>query len=241
MRIKNTPWEKRNLNVVGCEFYVDRNERWESIRKEIVFDPAEYKVIHIETGNVDSLLGAQKDGFVFVEMNMQLSGDLFNLTIPKTFKRFIPHISYLFADKLEINSILSIIEAGEMFITDKISMDPYFGPKVAGKRYSLWSRDVIKNGAKMMLAKYKDSIVGFDILAEHNSDVIEAFLGGVLPSYMNKSFGFMPLYLAIEAAKKLGYKKMITGISSNNLPILKLHEIFGFKIISTSYILIKHS
>lgn len=240
MKIKEAPWEQRNLNVVGCEFYVDRNESWDSIRESILCHPAEYKVLHIESGNTDALTGAQRDGFAFVEMNIQLRAELSVLTVPKIFDRFIPHISYTFADEKQVEEVLSIVETGTMFTTDKVSVDPYFGSQMAGRRYSLWSMDVIQSGAKMMLAKYKGMTVGFDILVNHGEDIVEAFLGGVLPEFANKGFGFAPLYLAIEASQKLGYKKMITGVSSNNLPILKIHEMFGFKTVDTSYALIKH-
>lgn len=240
MRIKEAPWEQRNLNVIGCEFYVERDESWNSVRESVLCHPAEYKVIHIESGNTYALTGAQSDGFVFVEMNIQLRAELSDITIPKIFERFIPHISYEFADKQKIEEILSVVESGTMFTTDKVSVDPYFGPKMAGRRYSLWSMDVIKSGAKMLLAKYKGTIVGFDILVEHEKNIVEAFLGGVLPEFANRGFGFLPVYLISKAAKELGYKRIITGVSSNNLPILKIHEMFGFMIADTSYALIKH-
>lgn len=240
MRIKETPWERRNLNVIGCEFYADRNESWDSIKESILCHPAEYKVLHIESGNTDALIGAQRDGFIFVEMNIQLRAELSDLTVPKIFDRFIPHISYEFANEKQVYEVLSIVETGAMFTTDKVSVDPYFGPQMAGKRYSFWSMDVIRDGAKMLLAKYKGNVVGFNILVEHEKNIVETFLGGVLPKYANKGFGFAPLYLAIEASEKFGYKKIVTGVSSNNLPVLKIHEMFGFKTSNTSYALIKH-
>jgi len=49
------------------------------------------------------------------------------------------------------------------------------------------------------------------------------------------------IYLISKYAKEKGYKRIITGVSSNNIQILKLHELLGYSISEMTYCLIKHN
>ena len=88
--------------------------------------------------------------------------------------------------------------------------------------------------------KYKDKIAAFDVCIDKTGGVAEAFLGGTLPEFNNSGLGFLAIYFITKYAKEKGFKKIITGVSSNNVPILKLHEMFNYHVESMSYCMIKH-
>ncbi|MCR5518548.1 MAG: GNAT family N-acetyltransferase [Lachnospiraceae bacterium] len=241
MIVKQTPWEKRNLGVeTSVEFYIDPSDTWNEISSELQKHQEIYQVMHIASGNTDVLMKATTYGFLPIEMNIQLCKKLDDIELPRIYKRFEPFISYSIADEKENDFILQAISEGSIFSTDKVALDPYFGCEYAGKRYAYWTKDVLDQGAVLLCMKYKNQIVAFDVFIEKSENVAEAFLGGTIPEFSNSGLGFLAIYCITQFAKERGFKKLITGVSSNNVPILKLHEMFNYTVESMSYCLIKH-
>lgn len=241
MIIKNTPWEKRNLGVESSiEYYVNEGDTWNEIVDDIKQHDEEYQVMHIASGNTDVLLNAVGMGFFLIEMNIQLAVDVNKVVFPEIYRRFENKVTCELSTEEEKGKILSAIEKGNMFSTDKVARDPYFGVDYAGRRYAYWTKDKVNQGAYILSMKYKEKLVAFDVLFDAGNGIGEAFLGGVLPEYRNSGLGFIGVYHVAKYAQKLGYKKIITGVSSNNLSILKLHELFGYTVESASYCMIKH-
>lgn len=241
MNVKQTPWEKRNLGVESSvEFYIEQNDAWDNISKELQLHSESYQVMHIASGNTEVLLNAGSNGFLPVEMNIQLSRKLDEVELPKIYKRFEPAISCSLANESEKKFILDTIAEGTIFSTDKVARDPFFGEKYAGQRYAFWTQDVIDQGADLLCMKYKDKIAAFDVCIDKTGGVAEAFLGGTIPEFRNSGLGFLAIYFITKYAKEKGFKKIITGVSSNNAPILKLHEMFNYSVDSMSYCMIKH-
>lgn len=239
MQVKKTPWETRNLGVKSSiEYYVGINDLVKD-SKEIWNSEYEYQVLHIDSGNVEMLLEAQNKGFRVIEMNIQLRKSLDIVFLPDVFRRYEQVLSYRLANKNEIEDILDIVRVGEMFITDKVALDPLFGKKKSGERYAFWSEDILESGAVTVLTLYKEQPIGFEIYTEEGG-ICTNFIGGVFPEYANKGLGFAPLFTELLSQKARGNKAVITGVSSNNLPVLRLHEMLGFKIDNMSYSLVKH-
>ncbi len=240
MITKQAPWEKRNLNVECWEFYLDIHDTKDAFF-EIEKCAAEYQVMHIDCGNTEVLFEAQKRGFVMVETNIRLGVSAKDFQLPSIYRRYEPSFSYKLANAEEQCGILHYIGSGEIFTTDKIARDPYFGTKKAGERYALWTKDLLQTkNAKMILPRYKDKVVGFAVQYPETETTTNMFLGGVLPEYAKSGLGFMALYANTIFAISSGASKMVTGVSSNNLPILRLHELFGYKVTNLSYTLFKH-
>lgn len=240
MIIKKTPWEKRNLGVdSSIEFYIGQNDTFEDI--EVIRDHSElYQVAHIAPGNIEALLFLQSVNFVVLEMNIQLKRSLSVIELPRIYKRYEKVLSHRYAEKSEINQIIEIVKSRHMFRTDKIALDPFFGEEYAGKRYALWSGDILSNGGVVVLSLYKNTPIGFEIYTEKDKKCTN-FIGGVFPEFESKGLGFAPLYSELLDQQNRGNKSVTTGVSSNNLPVLKLHEMLGYKVESMSYVLVKHT
>lgn len=236
-----TPWEKRNLGVESSiEFYVDQNDAWEDIVGELQRHRELYQVMHIASGNTDVLWNAGKIGFLPVEMNIQLSKRLDEVTLPRLYRRFEPNISCEAASEEEKRWLLDVIAEGSIFSTDKVARDPHFGCRCAGQRYAHWTREVLDRGAELLCMKYKGRIAAFDVLIDKGNGVADAFLGGTVPEFSAGGLGFLSVYFITKTAMERGFRKITTGVSSNNAPILKLHEMFGYGVESMSYCMIKH-
>ncbi|MDO5131354.1 MAG: hypothetical protein Q4D81_00035 [Eubacteriales bacterium] len=239
MKIKETPWEYRNLGVISSiEYYVSAADRLEDL--DVVWNSEYvYQVLHIASANASALIKAQENGFRLIEMNIQLKRSLDTIALPAVFKRYEKVLGHRYADKQEIQTIIDIVRQGDMFVTDKVALDPYFGKKQSGARYAHWSGDILNNGGITVLSTYKNKPIGFEIFTEEKG-VCTNFIGGVFPDYMNKGLGFAPLYVELLEQKNRGNKSVVTGVSSNNIPVLKLHELLGFKVEAMSYSLVKH-
>jgi hypothetical protein len=240
MKLLHAEWEKRNLGVDCTEVYFEDSDVVNSIYEAMPQIVSEYQVMHIPSGKAKLLLDAQKNGFQLIEMNIHLTKKIDNEQLPLIYKRYEESITVKEASENEICMALDEIKVGNIFLTDKVAKDPFFSTVDAGKRYAFWSRDIIDEGSHMYLAQYKGENVGFCLNIKKNNTTFDAFLGGTFSSYHNKGLGFLPLYANLYSIMLQGGKRVVTGVSSNNVPILKLHLLFGFRISSMSYILIKH-
>lgn len=240
MQIIHAYWEKRNIGVDCQELNIDAGDSVAQIGAALGELKAEYQVARVPAGMTDALFYLQDNGFRVVEMNIQFEKKLIEKPVlPEQYRRFEKHIAYHPADKEEIENTLKIIETGNIFITDKVACDPFFSPKHAGRRYALWAKDLIDRGSRLYICTYKGETVGFN-MNTNKGEYFDAFLGGMLPEAKKSGLGFLPLFANLSTIYEQGGRWMKTGVSSNNMPIIKLHEAFGCSISGMSYILIKH-
>lgn len=246
MKLIKAIWEKKNLGIDCVEINCDRDDSVELLIKTIEEEKTQYQVLRIPSGCTELLLSAQSKEFKYIETNISLSKKISDSTkdklLPKIYIRYKPNISIKEANEKEVEHVLQKIRNERIFDTDKIARDTYFSKSkdLTAIRYSNWSKNVIDKGAKMFLDYYKDEMIGFSINYNKGKFIYDAFLGGVFEEYTNKGLGFLPLYGNLVSSKMQNAKELITGVSSNNLPMLRLHMLFGFEIKKMTYILVKH-
>ncbi len=183
MIIKETPWERRNLGVESSvEYYVDNSE-YEEL--EAIWDSEyDYQVLHIASGNTKALLTAQDRGFRLIELNVRLQKSLEEVKLSHFFQRYEKVIDYRPATEDDIEQVLKVIRSGEMFLTDKIAMDPFFGAKHSGERYYQSTQEFLEKGAITVMCTYKSSIIGFEIYHENHENLeCVNFIGGLFSAY----------------------------------------------------------
>ena len=240
MKVIDAFWEKRNLGVDAISFQIDKEDSLDEIVRLINDDKREYQTAIIDPTRSDVLLELQNHGFKFMECTLSLSATADKVVIPETLKRFQSHMEYRPASENEIEMIKGIIKDGDVFKTDKISLDPFFGIKKAGIRYSFWIDDLLKTGNTLFVITYKDEVIGFEV-AKLSGDTVEAYLGGMLPSKIGRMLGAAMYVPSTTYWKEHGAKILTAVVSSNNPPILKIHESFGLIITDWKYVLIRHS
>lgn len=240
MKTVNAIWEKRNLGVNCTEFVIENETLCEEDKKRIIDSNCDYEVAKVAANNVEAVLFLQSRGFTFIESNIQLEKVLESQpTIPAIFSRYEQMLTIKPADENETKTILNQIKKGEVFTTDKIAVDPRFGPKFSGNRYFNWSTDLLNNGCVLNAIYYRNSLIGFSICVEKEG-FFDAFLGGLCDKkYIG--FGFAPIFSNLLFCYNNGGRIIRTGVSSNNLPILKLHILYGFTITSINYVFVRHN
>lgn len=239
MRIIDATWERRNLGVETVNFIIEATDELESLREAVAICKAPYQTLSIPSGKVDVLLHAAELGFQMIELNISLENKMQNIQLPGIFNRYAPYLDYHEATTAEQNFILDKVNEGNIFVTDKIALDPIWGKEKAGYRYRCWSEQVISEGASVVVTTYKGKNAGFEIyIADKEKQIATNIIGGAFPEF--PGLGFAPLYTELLHQKQNKIKKVHTAVSSNNLPVLKLHELLGFSVSNTTYILIKH-
>ena len=178
-------------------------------------------------------------GFKFIECTISLFAPSEKMGVPNNLKRFQNRMGYRPASEEEIAKIKEAIATGEVFKTDKISLDPFFGPKKSGIRYSYWIDDLLKTGNTLFVMTYENDIVAFEI-AGLSGDTVKYHLGGMLPPKAGRMLGAAISLPGTIYWKEHGAKRFSTEVSSNNPSILKIHESFGFEVTGCRYVLIKH-
>ena len=147
MNIKETPWELRNLGVESSiEFYFEVNDSVNELSTDVLKNSDYvYQVAHIPVGNINLVNKLLEHGFTFAETKIELTADLRNLELPKTFERFSKGLSYHKASEDEVERINAAMIGG-VFSTDKVALDPYFSVSIAGQRYVYWTEDIVRAG-----------------------------------------------------------------------------------------------
>lgn len=239
MVVKEAPYEKRNLGVAAVIFTVVPTDTAADILPAVSACDAEYQELHIPAGNFAALCTAQQAGFQFIETAIRLQLDLKDLALPRVLQRFEPYLSAVEADECTFAQILQRVEQGDMFLTDKIALNPRFGKAASGRRYRYWLQDARAQGASCLLVRYKGESIGFGAGQRIAPTVMDAFLAGIFPEFSRTGLGFAAAYSTLRVWQGEGITRSVASVSSNNVPVLKVNEMLGYKVSGLEYIYIR--
>ena len=239
MKTVKAHWEKRNINKNCLEITVEEKDINEDVLKKLKPLKADYKVIKIPTNNVSLLFALQKEGFFFIELvtTCLYSGELPKLN--EIQKKILSNLKYKKMLPLDIKYLDNELDKN-LFLTDRVSLDPEFSKSIGNKRYKEWIKDEIKKNSILYKLIYKKNDCGFFMIKKIDKKNFSAPLGGIYQKYQNSGFGFFLNYFEIMEAQKLGGVNTLTAFSSNNLGASSIHYSLGYKIHDQKYILVKH-
>lgn len=241
MKEINAVWEKRNLGVSCTELEFTRGDTVDCVPELSRAQTSEYLVAKVPVGMSELGYALQAEGFAYAETNFRLTKTLSALPeLPELYRRYAPRISYHPANPSGQMRILDKIAGGGIFTTDKVACDPFFSPALSGRRYALWTKDLLEQGiGRAFLLCYREQEVGFCVNVRKDG-FYDAFLGGLFPEAQDTGLGFATIYANLHSIYLAGGRKVVTGVSSNNPSILRLHMLYGFTIGEMAAIYIKH-
>ena len=235
-------WEKRNLGEKVVEFVVEDSDYYDNLIFEDKIEDYDYQVVKVPVNKIDFNLGLSKLGFSLMELQMDMSVN------PKHFNYELKQIKWISSfvrltevhNQSELDEILERIKP-QMFNTDRISLDPYYGMEKGCSRYKHWVQDEFdKQTAGFIKIEYNDIHIGF-VMYKIGSE-IRGLLGGIYHNYQNMGLGILtpctlPLFVKM---KQLPVNKIVGNISSNNRPVWELYEALGYKVTNPHYVFIRH-
>ena len=243
MNIVNCIWEKINLGEDACEVSVDVNESFNEQAFAELDNKYTYQVVKVPAGNVAFSLDIQKYGFQLIEtqLNWMTRMKDFNYN-HSLLERFNTILSFEdITTEKELECLIDSID-DNMFSTDRVACDPYYGFSIGRKRYVNWIKSAFANHTSTIAYICIEGIkVGF-IMFRNNKNRVNGELGGIFKKYQDLGFGILtsssiPLYVL---SHKMSIKMYETATSSNNPSNTKIYSTLGFQIKSMHYVFVKH-
>ena len=243
MKIVDATWEKRNLDIRAVEVHLAENEvddfllMSSSLEREY-----DYLLLKIPVGDIGLLIALQENGFFFAETIIKCQARVDSLRIKPIYTRVLNFTSAELASKEEQDLIKTNIKK-EMFVTDRISLDPRFGANSGANRYVGMLEDEQRAGGKLFVLKFRDECAGFFTLKKKpdTKNVYVAALGGIFPEFQNIGLGAIMNILELNSVANMGGQIVETAFSTNNRAAMATHLELGYNLISQEYVLVKHA
>ena len=243
MRIVEAFWEERNLGVTCYEVTVEKGDSLQQISNELSrLAFVQYIVVKVDTPNVEAHLLLAELGYTFMEASINMFLDVRNYRLSSLEQRLNAHIRWHSLTSKEGLVRFNLELDKGIFNTDRIYLDPEFAKTQASHRYKCWIKDEMERGSELFEITYKEQAIGFFIQKQLDEKTYYPFLAGLYHDNQEKiGLGFSVLAKPIENTIERGGRYISTYVSSNNLPIVKLHTQIGFLPNKIYNVFVKHN
>lgn len=243
MKITDCVWELANIGKKTAEISVDKNDILDETLLKDLDSQYEYQVMKVTSGNIAAIMLLEENGFRFVETQIAIELKYSDFDWSDSLIKFIEP-DLVFVDVVTKNDFDSIFDqmTPDMFISDRVALDPYFGLDYSYKRYCNWMRTSFENKtASFFQMKYKDEFIGFSMFRIIGT-VWHGDLGGVYPN-SGKGLGLLTACAPFLYIKQRGLRitKLISAISSNNDPVLPTFNHCHYNFKKFIQVFVKHN
>ncbi|MCQ2351339.1 MAG: hypothetical protein MJ003_05125 [Paludibacteraceae bacterium] len=240
MKITECPWELANLDCRVAEISVDINESIDETVIVALEQNHDYLVLKVESGDMRKTILAEKMGYLLAEtqLSIQKAKKDWNVDNNKLTQMIISQT------KVEPitteNSLTELLEkiTDKMFSTDRIYLDPEFGPVYSARRYKNWVCTEFEKGALLNKILFRGKYVGFS-LCKKNGENLNCLLAGNFEQYQKTGIGYWipltPLFYEV-----VDYNLYTTRISTNNFPVWQMYNWHNYIVSKFEYVFIKH-
>jgi L-amino acid N-acyltransferase YncA len=240
VKIVDAFWEQRNLGVTCTELLLDDGDTVAAVEAALGALTGQYQVAKVPVARYDLMTAVENKGFSFIEGSMNVVHNLKNIALTGLQKRLNDAVISKEMDEADVGQLYAELKKG-VFTTDRVYLDKAFTNEQAAQRYVYWLEDEHARGAQLYKLLYKDQAVGFYIFKETADGGCYPFLSGLYGASTKPGLGNILLHKIIEEAARRGLKSISSYISSNNLPMVKVHISEGFTIANIHYVYIKHA
>lgn len=239
MKIVHAIWERKNLGMDAWEVTLDRKDMTDVSGTIAQLHSPQYAgcyvCVKLPVGNLRMVHALEDDGFRFLETQFQLVEALEKSDVMRYGESaaHIPVEERVIPKTREAwGAIIEKITPG-MFDTDRIALDPAFGADVACQRYRNWCWEMFENPESVMSVS---SCAGEDVsfgIAIHDpaTGTCDSVIGGNFSG--SKNFGLGALVNAKAHFEGRAFK---TAVSSNNLPMFRIHQNLGRIVRNEQYV-----
>lgn len=238
MEIKDAWWDTRNLGVTCAEIEMNATDPIELAHESIETTASfSYVTAKIPPGRLDLIHEFEGCGFAFMETLIEMRHDLKDINLPPIVERFTRNVTHADAQN-DVEDVLEKIHEG-VFATDRIFLDEGFTNEKAATRYMNWIRDELDNGAELIHIQYKGKNIGFFSFKESEGGVGLPFLSGIYDKTIVGA-GSSVVTEPLKHARNKKCRYVCTHVSSNNVPIIRIHEQAGFYTTDLRYVMTRH-
>lgn len=242
MLIIDANWEERNTGFKTGEIIFEQGDSFNSYLDSDIENRFQIIVVKIPVGDLKLVHQMEDIGYRYLENQMVLSFEVNQIdnVNPKWERLLKGSDCKLLTTREEINFLLNEIK-GNMFESDRISLDPFWGKGTSAKRYISWITDLYEKGtARFYGISHYGEQIGFFSMKKESGKIQSCPIAGIYNKYKSSGYIFVLTYYWLLQSKKFGTKRLITSVSSNNRNILSsLSKIFYFRINETNIVLRK--
>lgn len=240
MKITNCPWELDNLGCRVVEIYISASEDIHVHEIQEIESQYEYVVIKMESGNMRHTALMTQLGYTLAETQLSLKKPYAEWHI-KNDKLTSILLSQMRVEQIvsdeDLQELLSLM-TDNMFSTDRVYLDPQFGPTFSARRYRNWTASEFKRGALLYKHYFRGQYVGFSLCKQENEN-LHCLLAGNFEQYQNTGIGFWIPLIPLQYPDQR-YKNYITSISTNNYPVWQMYNRHHYTVTKFDYVYIKH-
>ena len=240
MKIVDAYWEKRNLGLDCVEISIELSDTATEFESRLKNIDAPYTVVKVPSNKSDILFNMTELGFTFVETLLNYVHNLKSIELTGIHKRLDNAIYYEKMNDNDFTQLYKEMQTG-IFKTDRISLDPFFSCEIAAQRYLNWIRDEIARDTAIYKVCYKKDSIGFFTFKETDKDIYYPFLAGLYSKYNQSGLGMYIIQKTREECVKRQAKGISTYVSSNNISVIKVHNMLRYTFNKINYIFVKHN
>ena len=240
MKIIDAYWELDNLDCRVAEVEIqDEVDFDENLlrEKESLYD---YIVIKIDSNDFRLFEKVNRMGYHFAETQLCLQKNInkFDISSDKLVQYHLRHFQIEQLSSIQQLETCLASMTPNMYHTDRIYLDPYFGPQYSLRRYKNWSLSEFKKGSPCFRMMYQDNCAGFAVL-KPDGEVVNGLLAGFFEKYQNIGLGIMIPTLPL-IYKNSNYWLYKTNVSSNNLSVIQMYLHHKYTVSKFIYVFVKH-
>lgn len=237
MIVKDAVWEKRNLGVEAIEMEVELSDKFEDVKKWLSETKSEYITVKVPSSRDDITYMVSDYGYHFIEDMMFLEHNLKPIERTPLQQRMYDAVKMEPMNEEDMEVLYEELRKGS-FAFDRISKDPNFTEEQANNRFINWVKDEKDRGAEFLKGMMKGKMTGFFCLREIEPGVYTSALGGTFMEYRKGGMGTN--VQTPEEVKKRGGKKLILGVSTNNMIQIRALIMNGFVPKKVNHVFVKH-
>lgn len=240
MRIIDCPWELANLDCRVAEISVKAEEIIDKAQIQALEMEYDYLVLKVQAGQMLNNVIASELGFILSETQMALikAKRDWNFESDILTKRLMDQLSVeRIESEQDFEELMSSI-TDDMYSTDRIYLDPEFGPKYSVRRYKNWTRTEWERGALLYKHFFRGRYVGYSLCKKQGDELI-CLLAGCFEQYQKTGIGLW-IPLVPELLPNVDYKKYTTHVSTNNIPVWQMYNHQKYVVGGFDYVFVKH-
>jgi len=236
-------WEFKNIGEKTVEILVLESDIFDEEELVNNISNYEYIVIKVPVCKMDFCVGLQKMGFTFIESQFHISKKYKDFDVNDRLVRVLATKAHFtnVEDEEDLKYVINSMNSN-MFSTDRICLDKNLGPQLGLRRYRNWIISEFESRKSQIINyNFNDKNIGFGMFRIDNR-VLYGLLGGIYKKHQDCGLGLLTPIAGLLFCKEhnIRIEKMITSISSNNVPVMQLYNYLNFTINSIKYVYIKH-
>jgi hypothetical protein len=244
VKIVHAEFEKSNLNVDAYEVRPEAEDtvaEYEREEQRLVRLGAQYLVVKTPVNNADWLFGLPKLGYTFVETVFHVSLKASDYHMPADVARFDRGLTVTECSQTaQREQVYAQVRCGDVFKSDRVSIDPAFTLAQSGNRYANWLRQLAENGGKLYEVRTGGRAFGFFVITRVDDSTVDPVLMGLYNEERDRGMGALLHKKTLDTCFTWPCERLASTIVSNNYKVLRVYVNAGATITDTEYTYVKH-